>query len=153
MTEYLLFMVDTQQFGLPVSLVDHVIRMVQVTPLIAAPPAVAGIINYHGSILPVFSIRERFSFPDRQVIPEDILIITVADTRSAALIADQVSGVVEISDDMIHAEDILPGITGIQGVLRNHDGMILITDLNRFLLPEEEKALKQVLPSGAELQE
>lgn len=151
MTEYLLFMVDTQQFGLPVSLVDHVIRMVQVTPLIAAPSAVAGIINFHGNILPVFSIRERFSFQDRPVIPEDILIITISDTRSAALIADQVSGVVEISDDMIHAEDILPGITGIQGVLRNHDGMILITDLNRFLLPEEEKALQQVLPSGAEL--
>lgn len=152
MTEYLLFMVDTQQFGLPVSLVDHVIRMVQITPIIAAPRAVAGIINYHGIILPVFSIRERFSFEDRSEIPEDILIITISDSRRAALIADQVSGVMEVSDDMIHAEDILPGITGIQGVIRSHEGMILITELNRFLLPEEETALEQVLQSVPESQ-
>jgi len=138
-------MVDSQQFGLPAAHIDHVVRMVRITPIIAAPQAVAGIINYHGEILPVFSIRSRFSFPQRSSIPEDILIITSSDTRKVALIADSVLGVVHLSEDLILVNDILPGITGISGVIRTGDGMILITDLNKFLLPEEEEGLSSVM--------
>ncbi len=150
MTEFLLFMVESQQFGLPVSHIDHVVRMVQVTQIIAAPKAVAGIINYHGTIIPVFSIRERFSFRERPELPEDILIITHSQKRSAALIADSVVGVVSLTEEVIHADEILPSITGIQGVIRTNDGMILISDLDRFLLPEEEKILGEILPAHGE---
>ena len=138
-------MVDSQQFGLPVSHIHHVVRMVQITQIVAAPKAVAGILNYHGTILPVFSIRERFSFITRPNTPEDILIITGTEKRSVALIADSVIGVTNIEEKMIQAEEILPSITGIQGVIRTNSGMILITDLDRFLLPEEEKILTEIL--------
>lgn len=147
MAEFLLFTVDDQQFGLPVTHIDHVVRMVLITPIIAAPQAVAGIINYHGIVLPVFSMRLRFSFPDRPSIPEDLLIIAGSSKRKVALIADQVQGVMQLSEEMIHSDEILPGITGVQGVIRTNEGMILITDLERFLLPEEELALKKLLAS------
>ena len=145
MVKYLLFIVDGQQFGLPVTHIDHVVRMVMIIPIIAAPKAVAGIVNYHGVVLPVFSLRKRFSSPDRSPIPEDILIITGSAKRKVALIADQVQGVVDLPEEMIQAEEILPGITGVQGVIRTGDGMILITDLDRFLLPEEEVTLRRIL--------
>ena len=148
MAEFLLFMVDDQRFGLPVFHIDHVVRMVLISPIIAAPPAVAGIVNYHGEILPVFSVRTRFSFPERAPDPDDLLIITGMGRRKAALIADQVAGVIEVSDEMITADEILPGITGMQGVIRTGDGMILITDLDRFLLPGEEIMLQNSLKSG-----
>ena len=148
MAEFLLFMVEDQQFGLPVSQIDHVVRMVMITSILAAPPAVAGIVNYHGVILPVFSLRSRFSFPDRALLPEDVLIITAMAKRKAALIADSVVGVINISEEMTRADEILPGITGVQGVIRTGDGMILITDLNRFLLPEEEVELRSALDSS-----
>jgi len=146
MAEYLLFMIDNQRFGLPVIHIDHVVRMVLITPIIAAPQAVAGMINYHGEILPVFSIRSRFSFPDRPHLPEDLLIVTGSKRRKVALIADQVFGVVHMEENIIKAEEILPGITGIEGVIRTSDGMILITDLDRFLLPDEEETLHTLLP-------
>ena len=147
MAEFLLFMVDTQQFGLPVTHIDHVVRMVMITPIIAAPQAVAGIVNYHGTILPVFSIRHRFSFPERSPLPEDLLIITGSGKRKVALIAEQVSGVKEFSDEITHADSILPGITGVEGVIRTGDGMILITDIDRFLLPEEDEMLSHLIDS------
>ena len=149
MAEFLLFTVDSQRFGLPVTHIDHIVRMVLITPIIAAPQAVAGIINYHGLVIPVFSLRLRFGFPTRSPTPEDHLIITGSAKRKVALIADKVEGVVNLSQEIQQAEDILPGITGVQGVIRTGDGMILITDLERFLLPEEEIALKKILtPEG-----
>ena len=138
-------MVDSQQFGLPVHHIDHVVRMVMITPIIAAPQAVAGIINYHGVILPVFSLRSRFNLSQKPSDPDDILIITGTSRRKSALIADRVAGVVHISEDVIQADDILPGIIGVQGVIRTGDGMIVITDLEKFLLPGEEICLNKIL--------
>lgn len=146
MAEFLLFRVDDQQFGVPVTDVDHVVRMVMITPIIAAPRPVTGVINYHGVVLPVFSLRIRFSFPDRSPVPDDMLIITRSVERRLALIADQVQGVVNLSEEMIRAEEILPGIVGVQGFIRADDGMILITDIDRFLLPEEEGTLIKIRP-------
>ncbi|HWQ67948.1 MAG TPA: chemotaxis protein CheW [Methanospirillum sp.] len=141
MTEYLLFMVDSQKFGIPVSHTDHVVRMVMITPIIAAPKAVAGIVNYHGVILPVFSVRRRFLLNERSPGQDDVLIIAGTMRRKVALIADQILGVVDLSEELITAEKILPGITGVRGVIRTGDGMILISDLDDFLLPEEEESL------------
>jgi purine-binding chemotaxis protein CheW len=148
MAEFLLFMVDTRQFGIPAARVDHVVRMVAITPVMAAPSPVAGIINYHGKILPVFSVRSRFSFPERPPVPEDLLIITGSLKRNAALIADTVLGVQELSEDLISTDEILPGITGIEGVVRTREGMILITDPDRFLLPEDDILLQNLMDPG-----
>jgi purine-binding chemotaxis protein CheW len=119
--------------------------MVLITPIIAAPRGVTGMINYHGEILPVFSLRHRLSFPDRELTPEDLLIITGTGRRKVALIADQVTGVEIFSEKPVTAEDIVPGLSGILGVIRTSDGMILITDLERFLLPEEELIVQDAL--------
>lgn len=145
MVAFLVFMVDTRLFGIQVTDADHVVRMVQITRVPAAPDAVAGIINYHGTIIPVFSLRSRFMLPDRSPDPEDLLIITTTTRRKVALMADQVKGVMEISQDLISVDSILPGLAGIQGVVKTTDGMILITDPDRFLLPEEESLLTSAL--------
>nr|WP_319537530.1 chemotaxis protein CheW [uncultured Methanospirillum sp.] len=145
MTEFLIFMVAGRQFGIPVPVADHVVRMVEITRVSAAPEAVAGIINYHGMIIPVFSLRARFLLPDRSPDPIDLLIVTSTTRRKAALIADQVIGVMDISEDLIDADSVLPGMIGVHGVVKTADGMILITDPDQFLLPDEEETLSTVL--------
>jgi len=145
MAEFLIFMVAGRQFGIPVPVADHVVRMVEITMVSAAPEAVAGIINYHGMIIPVFSLRARFLLPGRSPDPADLLIVTSTTRRKAALIADQVIGVTDISEDLIDADSVLPGMTGVQGVVKTAEGMILITDPDLFLLPDEEGRLSTVL--------
>jgi purine-binding chemotaxis protein CheW len=144
MAEFL-FMVAARLFGIPVPVADHVVRMVEITRISSDTQAVAGIINYHGSIIPVFSLRSRFILPEKPLDPADLLIITSGARRMAALIAEQVIGVQAIEDDLIKAESIFPGMTGVQGVVKTPDGMILITDPDRFLQPDEERALSAAL--------
>jgi len=143
-------MVAGRQYGIPVSVANHVVRMVEITRISAAPEAVAGIINYHGTIIPVFSLRTRFLFPDRSSDPDDLLIITSSSKRKIAMIAEQVIGVMDIPEDLIEPDSILPGMTGVQGVVKTSDGMILITNPDRFLLPTEEEALQTILSQQIE---
>ena len=145
MAEFLLFMVADRQFGIPVLMAEHVVRMVAITRLPAVSDAVAGIINYHGTIIPVFSLRNRFMLPVRQANLTDVLIITATNRRLVALIADEIIGVRDIDKDLIQADAVLPGLTTMQGIVKTSDGMILIPDPERFLFPDEDTQLSTAL--------
>ena len=57
--------IEDQRYGLPLERVEQVLPMVWVTPLPEAPEIVIGVINVHGSVLPVLDIRKRFDLPTR----------------------------------------------------------------------------------------
>lgn len=140
------FSLDDQKFALYVSVVQRIIRVIEVTPLPEAPEIVIGIINVHGQIIPVCNVRMRFHLAGRDVQLSDQMIIADTATRTVALLVDSVDDVIEIPEEKIVAGDkILPGLKYVDGVLKTEDGMILIHDLDRFLSLQEAAALNDAL--------
>jgi len=140
------FSLDDRKFALYVSAVQRIIRVVEVTPLPKAPDIVSGIINMQGQVIPVFDIRMRFQLPAREVQLNDQLIIASTTKRTVALMVDSVNDVIEIPEEkIIAAEQILPELEYVEGVMKTEDGMVLIHDLERFLSLPEEKALDEAL--------
>ena len=63
-----------------------------------------------------------------------------------ALALDAVTGIVEGSAQaVITAEEILPGLEYVEGVIKLEDGLILIHDLDTLLSLEEEQILAAAL--------
>jgi purine-binding chemotaxis protein CheW len=140
------FNLDDRKFALYVSAVQRMIRVVEVTALPKAPEIVVGIINLQGTVISVFDIRMRFRLPAREVRIDDQMIIATTAKRTVALLVDSVNGVIEIpEEEIIAAEQILPNLEYVEGVVKNEDGMILIHDLERFLSLPEEKVLDEAL--------
>jgi len=140
------FTLDDRKFALYVSAVQRIIRVVEVTPLPKAPEIVIGIINMQGQVIPVFDIRMRFHLPAREVQLNDQLIIASTTKRTVALLVDSVNDVIEIPEEkIIAAEQILPELEYVEGVVKTEGSMILIHDLERFLSLLEEKALDEAL--------
>lgn len=143
---------DEQRYALYLSVVERVVRMVQITPLPKAPEIVLGVINVQGRVIPAINIRKRFSLPEREIDLSDQLIIANTPRRTIALVADAVSCIIEYAEqDTIAGEKILPGMEYVDGVVKLEDGIILIHDLDRFLSLEEEKTLDNAIkknPSG-----
>ncbi len=136
------FMLDEQRYGLRLSVVERVVRAVEVISLPSAPDIVMGVINLAGLVVPVMNVRRRFRLPEKELSLDDRLIIAKTARRTVALLVDSASSLVEVSaSDVIHASDILPRIDYIEGVATLEDGMILIHDLDKFLSLEEERAL------------
>ncbi|MEW6209396.1 MAG: chemotaxis protein CheW [Acidobacteriota bacterium] len=145
-TQLVAFTLDHQRFALRLSSVEQAARMAEITPLPRAPDIVLGVINLRGRIIPVFNLRKRFHLPERQIDPDDQLLIARASRRAVALAVDQVSGLVSCADERITAaEEILPRIDMVEGVVRLDDGMILVHDLDRFLSLDEEESLDECL--------
>jgi purine-binding chemotaxis protein CheW len=141
------FILDEQRYALYLSVVERVVGVVEITPLPKAPDIVLGVVNVQGKIILVVDIRKRFHLPEREMNLSDHLIIAHTSRRTIALVADTVTGVLELSDDeIIGKEEILSDLEYVDGVVKLEDGMILIHDLEKFLSLEEEKAIRDQLP-------
>jgi purine-binding chemotaxis protein CheW len=144
-----IFILDDQRYALPLPAADRVVRMVAVTPLPKAPDIVLGVVNFQGRVIPVINMRQRFCLPEREVSLTDQLVVAHTARRPVALVADAVLDVIACSaQSLIAAENILPKVEYVEGVVKLTDGLILIHDLNKFLSLEEESSLDQALETS-----
>lgn len=141
-----LFRVERGCFALPLSAVDHILWMVELLPLPAAPGAICGLLNYHDQVVPVADLRRRMGWRPRPYTPGDRLILTRGGRRPFALAADSVDEVVEVeADRMETASAPLPAIPGLQSLTVLNGEVILIQDLEGWLTPAEEAFLQSAL--------
>lgn len=146
----IVFTMDDRRYALPLRAVDRVVRMVAVTPLPKAPDIVLGVVNIQGRVIPVINMRRRFRLPEREIALTDQLVVAHTVRRPVALVADAVLDVIACPvQSLIAAEEVLPNIEYVEGVVKLADGLILIHDLDRFLSLEEEDFLDYALENSA----
>jgi purine-binding chemotaxis protein CheW len=144
--QLVVFGLDEQRYALCLSAVEQIVRMVEITPLPQAPEIILGIVNIRGRITPVFHIRKRFRLPERDIGLSDHLIVARTSSRTVALVADAVIGVVSRAEENLTAvEQIFPGLEYVEGVVMLDDGLVFIHDLDTFLSLEEEKSMERAL--------
>jgi purine-binding chemotaxis protein CheW len=143
------FTLGDQRYALPLSAVERVVRVVEVTPLPQAPDIVLGVVNVQGRVIPVVNPRRRFRLPERDIALSDQLVIAHTTRRPVALVVDAVTGVLEYSGrEAVGARDIVPGMEYVEGVVKLADGLVLIHDLDRFLSLDEVTALDRAIESA-----
>jgi len=134
------------RFALAVSVIQRIIRVVEITPLPAAPAGVLGIINLQGRIIPVFDIAARFGLPERTMQLSDQLIIAATARRTLALLVDSVDDVIEIPpEQIISAAQILPELPYVEGIVKTDAGLIFIHDIDAILSIGEEDVLGEAI--------
>jgi purine-binding chemotaxis protein CheW len=145
MDYYFVFVVGGMRHALSLIVVEKVELAVEVTPFPEAPPAVIGVINLRGQVLPVLSMRRRLHLPERSVMVNDRIIIAHSSRRRLALLVDEVTGVLPVhGSDFTGAETISDGRGCVVGATRTEDGIVLIHDLELFLSAEDERALETI---------
>jgi len=143
------FDLSARRYALRLSAIGRIVRVVEIIPLPKAPEIILGVINVQGRVVPVVNVCKRFGLPERAISLTDHLMIAHTGRRAVALVTDAVSGVVEYSEDKVtSAEKILPGLEYVEGVMKFHDGLIFIHNLDTFLSFEEEQALEQAITTS-----
>lgn len=148
--QIVVFTLDEQRYGIPLTVVERVVRMVEITHLPAAPEYIRGVINVQGEIMPVLDLRSRFGLPPRPVELSDQLIIIRCAGRSLVLMTETACEVRDCPHQLLpeHAE-ALPDLPFLSGVAKFPDGLILLSNPEGLLSPGETKALDTLL-GGAE---
>lgn len=141
-THYLLFALDDQSYAVHIEAVESVLRAAALTRVPDAPERLSGLINVHGSVVPVLDIRKRFNLPPRELSAEDRIILCKTSATRFAFVVDRVDGVSQLTEgDMRGPGSILPDMEGrVEGVGVVRDHTVLIYDIDRLFSSEDVDA-------------
>lgn len=135
------FMLDREEFGIPIHRVREVLRVADITRVPEAPPHIRGVTSVRGRILPVVEIRTRLGLAGMGEPGTRARIVVVeAHDRVLGLLVDAVNQVVRVPVDSVlepPAEVVGARTDYVTGIARLDTRLIILLDLDRALLLAE----------------
>jgi purine-binding chemotaxis protein CheW len=137
----IVFALSEIRFALSTRVIERVVRAVEVSPIADAPEGIIGVINLHGTIVPVLDVRPRFGLTPREVEVDDHFVIARIGERQVAVLVDAPVDVFGADGCAVHATlEPLAGLGTVEGVLVQSGEVVPIQDLARLLPSETEKS-------------
>lgn len=144
------FLVGDVMYAVRIELVREIVNPLDVVALPHAPPAVRGVADYRGEVVPVIDLRERFALPAAQTTRRSKWIVvdvgraasdasgppSLSSGRFAALAVDSVTEVFGTGGggEVRPAPPLGAGdqLRGISGVTNQGDRLVFVLDVRAF---------------------
>ena len=127
MQQLVVFSLGSEEYGLPITTVQEIIRYARPRTIPSAPASVRGVINLRGKIIPVVDLKSRLAL-DGGDAEESKIVIIEAGAVTAGLIVDEVDEVITIDEDTL--EQAPTGDVGyISAVAKVGDRLLVLLDL------------------------
>lgn len=134
MNQLVVFSLGTEEYGLPITAVQEIIRYSRPRTIPSAPASVRGVINLRGKIIPVCDLKNRLGLWDQDG-DEGKIVIIESNGVTAGLIVDEVEEVITVED--AQCEDAPSDDTGyIAAVAKVGDRLLVLLDLGRLFAGE-----------------
>ena len=113
LSQYLTFILDGEEYGVPILKVNGIQGFERTTPIPNAPAYVMGIINLRGEVVPIINLRKRFGLPEGTLDAHTVVIVVRVEqadkTRTVGLVVDAVAS------DMTYVSTWKPQSTPLPG--------------------------------------
>lgn len=146
---WVVFEVDKECYGLPVSHVQEILRVENITRIPQAPKPIRGITNMRGYLLPVVDLKLRLELGRSQVTPLSRILVANSRDKLIGFLVDSVQQVIKL--DRLQFEPPPPDVMTprsdyVQAVYHLQDSLVILLDVERVLLikdsPEEAAVRK-----------
>jgi len=129
------FHVGAGVFGIDVGVVREIKGWQETTPLPHAAYFVRGVINLRGLILAVYDLRARLGGGATAVTPKHVNLVVDAGERTAGLLVDAVSDIVDVPISAIRAAPAVTtnGLELIEGVALLDETVVALLKLDAVL--------------------
>jgi purine-binding chemotaxis protein CheW len=138
--KYLTVALGQEGYGIAALKVREIIRHQAITPVPQLPDFVKGVINLRGRVIPIVDLRTKFGLPAEVTDRSCIIVVQVANPRSASfhmgLVVDGVDEVVNITADQIEPTPDFGVITDTRhllGMAKINGQVKTLLDLDRVL--------------------
>ena len=135
--QFVIFHVQDEMFAIPLGEVQEIIRMPALVRMPLSPPALEGLANLRGSMLPVINLRTVFGFAP--LAHDDATRVVVLDHgRPIGLVVDRMANVVTADADSIESTDSIEATVDtalLTGMIKGKDGvgMVMILDAGQLV--------------------
>ncbi|NHF67707.1 chemotaxis protein CheW [Xanthomonas hortorum] len=138
--QYLTFLLGTEMFGLGILGIKEIIEYRAPTDVPMMPPALRGVINLRGAVVPVVDLQQRFGRSASAITKRScIVIVEIAHGGThqvLGLLVDAVSEVLDIApDDIAGAPSFGAGIARdfIQAMAKIGERFVILLDADAVL--------------------
>lgn len=142
------FNLDNEEYGVDVLKVREIIRMPIITRVPNTPHYVQGVINLRGKVIPIISMRARFSLSTAEHDKQTRIMVMDVSGELMGFIVDAVSEVIRISSSEIQPSPAVmtSGIDQecISGVINQAERLLVLLNLENMLSPEERQFFKNM---------
>lgn len=139
------FRLGTEEYGVDISQVQEIIRMVEITHVPRAPHFMEGVINLRGQLIPIIDLRTRFGMQRTAHTKSTRIVVTEIGSKKVGIVVDSVSEVLNIPIEQVEeAPEMIAGVGTeyIQGVGKFNDRLIILLDLTMVMSGEEKAQLE-----------
>jgi len=140
------FRIGRETYGVRISTVREIVRVLDITPVPNAPEGIEGVINLRGKIIPVMDLRKRFGLSEIQTDKKSRILIVEVNNQLLGLIVNAASEVLKISPSDVEApgrmfSDEESGY--ITGVGKLGGRLIILLDISKLLQRQEFKRVEE----------
>lgn len=145
--QLVVFSVKNEEFGVDITQVKEIVKLLEITYVPKAPSFIEGVINLRGQIAAIVDLAKRLGFEPAPRGEATRIIVVEIGNNLVGMIVDSVSEVLKISSDNI---DEVPTLIEtevpehyIRGVGKLPDKLLILLDLDKVLSPEEAMHIEQ----------
>jgi len=149
--QFIIFSVDTEEYGLSVLRVQEIIRYLSPTKVPQAPPFVEGVIDFRGEVIPILNLRARFNLPPRSYDTFSVIIVIEANGKIVGLTVDQVSDIINIPNEKIHPAPEFSAQKNtryLTAMGKLGERLVLILDLDKIMDLRDQEQLEELINSA-----
>jgi purine-binding chemotaxis protein CheW len=134
------FNLANEEFGVDITRVQEINRMMDITKIPNAPEFIEGVVNLRGKIVPVVDLRKKLGFPEKEHDKSTRIMVVEVNGMVLGFIVDSVSEVLRIPESTIEPPPSLVG--GVEsdylnGVGKLDDRLLLLINLEKVIKSDQ----------------
>ena len=140
----IVFQLNDKEYGVPVSQVKSIEKIMHITRVPHTNPFVKGVMNLRGVVTPLLDLRVRFGMEEQAYNEGTRVIIVSIEDKEVGLIVDGANDVIDIPTSKIEPPPEVVGLAAegfIDGVANLDKRLLILIDLNKILESDEAAAL------------
>ncbi len=129
------FRVGKENFGVPISIVHEIVRMMEITVVPDSPSYIEGVINLRGKIIPVVDLRKRFAEPV-QPSRRNRIMVAELDGHKVGLVGDAANEVLKLDPELVEPPPSIfeqGEVNYVTGVGKIGGKLVILIDLAKIM--------------------
>lgn len=139
-TQYLTFLLGTEEYGVDILRVQEIKGWEGVTPLPNTPEDMRGVINLRGVVIPVIDLRRRFRMEPVEYSKTTVMIVLKVNSekgeRTMGFVVDAVSDVYSIPDGQLRPRPDVGGTAQknfVKSLAMVEGKMVILLDIDQMV--------------------
>ncbi|GAA0755456.1 chemotaxis protein CheW [Clostridium sartagoforme] len=141
----LVFKLGNEFYATDIMEVERILGYEEPTALPDSPSFLDGVINYENGVLPIINLVNKFKLKIENSLDKKIIVVK-RNVGKFGICVDSVSEVQSILEEEINNPESLSTLISkryIKGLVKKHNNIIIMLDLEKILTIEEEEIIFQ----------